>query len=70
MSHIIHSKTSCYEKESHQTVWRDALMEEYDVWDMFLKLEGKYVVTSKWIYNIKHISYGSIKKHKEIFVAI
>ena len=36
------------------------MIEEYqlimknDVWDVFLKPEGKSVVTSKWIYKIKH----------------
>ena len=31
--------------------------------------EGKSVVTSKWIYRIKHAVDGSIEKHKAIFVA-
>ena len=31
--------------------------------------EGKLVVTSKWIYNIKHAADGSIEKYKAIFVA-
>ena len=31
--------------------------------------EGKSVVTSKWIYKIKHATDGSIEKYKEIFVA-
>jgi hypothetical protein len=29
----------------------------------------KYVVTSKWVYKINHVVYGSIDKYKEIFVA-
>ena len=33
------------------------------------KLEGKSVVTSKWIYKIKHVADGSIEKYKEIFLA-
>jgi hypothetical protein len=40
-----------------------------DVWEVVLRLEGKLVVTYKWIYKIKHVSYGSIEKYKEIFVA-
>jgi hypothetical protein len=41
-----------------------------DVWDIVPRPEGKYVVTSKWIYKIKkHIVDGSIEKHKAIFVA-
>jgi hypothetical protein len=31
--------------------------------------EGKSVVTSKWIYKIKHTTDESIKKHKMRFVA-
>ena len=40
-----------------------------DVWDVVPRLEGKSIVTSKWIYKIKHAANGSIKKHKERFVA-
>jgi hypothetical protein len=53
----------------------DVMMEEYqsimknDVWDIVLRPEGKSVVTSKWIYKIKHIVDGSIERHKMIFVA-
>ena len=31
--------------------------------------EGKSVVTSKWIFKIKHAADGSIQKQKERFVA-
>ena len=40
-----------------------------DVWDVVLRPEGKSVMTSKWIYKIKHIADKSIEKHKAIFVA-
>ena len=40
-----------------------------DVWDVFPRLEGNFVVTSKWIYMIKHAADGSIEKYKAIFVA-
>jgi hypothetical protein len=75
MSHIIDSEPSCYEEASSQPIWRDAMMEEYqsimknDVWDIVPRPEGKSVVTSKWIYKIKHTTDRSIEKHKEIFVA-
>jgi hypothetical protein len=51
------------------------MMEEYqsimknDVWDIVLRPEGKFVVTSKWIYKIKHTVDGSIEKHKTRIVA-
>jgi hypothetical protein len=75
MSHIIDSKPSCYEEAFSQPAWRDAMMEEYqsimknDVWDIVPRPERKSVVTSKWIYKIKHTADGSIEKHKERFVA-
>ena len=40
-----------------------------DVWDIVPKLEGKSVVSSKWIYKIKHADDGSIEKYKARFVA-
>ena len=40
-----------------------------DDWEIVPILEGKSVVTSKWIYNINHAVYGSIEKHKARFVA-
>ena len=51
------------------------MIEEYqsimknDVWEVVPRLEGKSVVTSKWIYKIKHAVDGSIEKHKERFTA-
>ena len=40
-----------------------------DVWDVVPRPKGKLVVTSKWIYKIKHAVDGSIEKYKAIFVA-
>jgi hypothetical protein len=40
-----------------------------DVWDIVPKPKGKSVVTSKWIYKIKHATDGSVKKYKVRFVA-
>jgi hypothetical protein len=51
------------------------MMEEYqsimknDVWDIVPRPKRKSVVTSKWIYKIKHIADRSIEKHKARFVA-
>jgi hypothetical protein len=51
------------------------MMEEYwsimknDVWEVVLRPEGKLVVTSKWIYKIKHATNGNIEKYKAKFVA-
>jgi hypothetical protein len=75
MSHIIDSEPSCHGEATCEQVWQDAMKEEYqsilknDVWDIVLRPKGKFVVTSKWIYNIKHAVDGSIKKYKARFVA-
>jgi hypothetical protein len=51
------------------------MVEEYtsimrnDVWNMVLRLEGKSIVSSRWIYKINHVSYGSIDNLKDMFVA-
>ena len=50
-------------------------MEEYNsimkngVWEVVPRPEGKSVVTSKWLYKIKHAADGSIEKFKARFVA-
>jgi hypothetical protein len=49
--------------EKYQSVLKN------DVWDIFPRPEGNSVVTSKWIYKIKHVVDGSIKKYKARFVA-
>jgi hypothetical protein len=40
-----------------------------DVWEIVPRPKNKDVVSSKWIYKIKHVSYRSIEKHKARFVA-
>ena len=40
-----------------------------DVWNVVPRPEGKSVMTSKWIYKIKHATDGSIKKYKAQFMA-
>ena len=37
-----------------------------DVWEVVPKLEGKSVVSSKWIYKIKHSANGSIDLQSQI----
>ena len=40
-----------------------------DVWNIVPKPKNKSVVSSKWIYKIKHVADGSIEKYKARFVA-
>ena len=64
------SKPTTYEEASVHQVWRDAMMEEYNsimesgVWEVVLRPEGKSIVTSKWLYKIRHVANGSIEKYK------
>jgi hypothetical protein len=75
MSHIIDTEPSCHGEATGQQVWQDAMTEEYqsimknDVWDIVPRPKGKSVVTSKWIYKIKHAADGSVEKYKARFVA-
>ena len=75
LSDIIDTEPSNYEEVIERKEWKDAMIEEYqsimknDVWDVVPRPEGKSVVSSKWIYKIKHAADGSIEKYKERFVA-
>ena len=40
-----------------------------DVWDVVPRPKRKSIVTSKWIYKIKHVADGSIEKYKARLVA-
>ena len=72
---IIDKEPSNYEEAAEKKEWKDAMIKEYqsimknDVWDVVPRPEGKSIVTSKWIYKIKHAADGSIEKYKAIFVA-
>jgi hypothetical protein len=51
------------------------MLEEYksimknNVWDIVSRPKDKSMVSSKWIYKIKHAGDGSVEKFKSIFVA-
>ena len=72
---IINKEPPSYEEATKKKQWKDAMIEEYqsimknDVWDVVSRLEGKFVVTSKWIYKITHAADGNIEKYKARFVA-
>ena len=63
---IIDREPSTYEEASENKEWRDAMIKEYqsimknDVWEIVLRPKKDFVVTSKWIYKIKHVANGSI----------
>jgi hypothetical protein len=75
MSNISVVKPSSFEEADKLQVWKDSMLEEYryiiknNVWDIVPRPKDKSVVSSKWIYKIKHVADGSVEKLKEIFVA-
>jgi hypothetical protein len=75
MSSISDAKPSSFKEADKLQVWKDAMLEEYmfiiknNVWDIVLRPKDKLVVSSKWIYKIKHAVDGSVEKFKERFVA-
>jgi hypothetical protein len=40
-----------------------------DVWEIVPRPKSKHMVSSKWLYRIKHVADGSIEKHKARYVA-
>jgi hypothetical protein len=72
---VIDSEPSTFEEATKHKVWKDAMIEEYesilknDVWEVVPRPQGKSVVTSKWLYKIKHAADGSVEKFKARFVA-
>ena len=74
MSSLLDSEPSTYEETSKHQCWKDAMTKEYesilknDVRDIVPRLKGKFFVTSKCIFKIKHAADGSIEKYKARFV--
>jgi len=75
MSTIVQFKPCTFEEVVKQEVWKDAMNEEYelimknDVWDVVPRPKDKSMVTSKYLYKIKHGANGSVEKFKAKFVA-
>jgi hypothetical protein len=75
MSKILDSKPFNFQEAEDQQVWQDGMVEEYtsimknDIWDMVPRPEGKSIVSSMWLYKIKHVADGSIMMFNMRFVA-
>jgi hypothetical protein len=76
MCNLIENELTCFEEAIQKKEWMDVMIEEYqsiiknDVWEVVPRPKNKEVVSSKWIYKIKHGTYESIEKHKARFVAL
>ena len=75
MCDLVDQEPTSYEEDAQKKEWVEEIMEEYQsimknvVWDIVHKPENKSVVSSKWIYKIKHFADRSIEKYKARFVA-
>jgi hypothetical protein len=72
---IIDTDPTIYEEVVGNKEWKDAMVEEYqsivknEVWDVFPRPKEKSIVSSKWIFKMKHATDGNIEKYNARFVA-
>ena len=75
ISKIIDSEPTTFEEANKLQVWKEAMQEEYNsiiknnIWEVVSKPAGKSIVSSKWIFKLKHAADGNIEKYKAIFVS-
>ena len=75
MCDLVDQEPTGYEEVVQKKEWVEAMTKEYqsimknDIWDIVPKPKGKSVVSSNWIYKIKHATDGSIEKYNTMFVA-
>jgi hypothetical protein len=75
MCDILEEKPTYFEEAIQRKEWADAMIEEYqsiiknEVWEIVPRPKSKYVVSTKWLFKIKHVSNGSIENYKARLVA-
>jgi hypothetical protein len=75
MCDLLEKEPTLFEEAIQKKEWVDAMTDEYqsiiknNVWEIVPRPKSKDVVSSKWIFKIKHAADGSIENHKERFVA-
>jgi hypothetical protein len=73
MCDLLEEEPTCF--AIHRKEWVDAMTKEYqsimknEVWEIIPRPKNKDVVSSRWLFKIKHATDGSIEKYKEIFVS-
>jgi hypothetical protein len=75
MMKLLDEEPTTFEEAVQKGQWKEAMMEEHqsimknEVWEIVPRPKEKSVVTSKWVYKIKHAADGSVDKYKARFVA-
>jgi hypothetical protein len=75
MCDLLEKEPTCFEESIQKKEWTYAMTKEYqsiiknDVWEIVRILKSKDVVSSRWIFKIKHVVDGSIEKYKARFDA-
>lgn len=75
MTKLLDEEPTTFEEATKKEQWKEAMAEEHqsimrnEVWEIVPRPKENLVVTSKWVYNIKHAADGSMDKYKAIFVA-
>jgi transposase InsO family protein len=74
MCDLLEEEPTYFEEAIQRKEWVDSMTEEYqsimknEVWEIVPRLKNKDVVSSRWLFKIKHVVDGSIEKYKERFV--
>jgi hypothetical protein len=74
MCDLLEEELTCFEEAIQRKEWVDAMTEEYqsimknEVWEIVPRPKNKDVVSSRWLFKIKHAANGSIEKYKARFV--
>jgi hypothetical protein len=75
MCDLLEEECTYFEEAIQRKEWVNAMTEEYqsimknEIWEIVPRLKSKDVVSSRWIFKIKHATNGSIEKYKARFVA-
>jgi hypothetical protein len=75
MTQILDEEPTTFEEAVQKKQWKEAMTKEHesimknDVWEIVPRPKEKLVVTSIWVYNIKHATDGSVEKYKSRFIA-
>jgi hypothetical protein len=74
MTKLLDEEPTTFEEAIQKEQWKEAMTEEHqsimknEVWEIIPRPKEKSVVTSKWVYKIKHVADRSVDKYKARFI--